>query len=325
MRVLLLGGGGYVGQVLEPVLRQRRHDVVVFDRYWFVNPPVGRARVELRTVTVDDLYGFDAVVNLSGLSNDPTADFAPDANRELNTHMAIRLAQLARTAKVGRFIQASSCSIYDGALPDGTCDEDTPVHPTAYYASSKLAAEGPIIDLARRSFLPLVFRKGTIHGFSPRMRFDLVVNAMVASALSRGEVVVHSGGQMWRPVIDVRDVAVAYADAVENDRIGVWNLLTHNVQVSGIADRVIKVMAENNIEVRRIDVPSPGKVRSYRVSGDRLNPRSSLSLSQSVRDLVASIRHAGITDFANPRYHNIEWLRLMIEAQAIVDGQGAIL
>jgi len=270
---------------------------------------------------VDDVYGFDAVVNLSGLSNDPTADFAPEANRELNTLAAIRLAQLARTAKVPRFVQASSCSIYDGAGVE-VCTEDTPVHPTAYYASSKLAAEGPILDLARRSFRPIIFRKGTVHGFSPRMRFDLVVNAMVASALSERKVIVHDGGHMWRPVIDVRDVATAYTRAVESGDVGLFNLIGTNVQVSGIAERVRRVMADRGEHVTIVSAPAPGKVRSYQASGDRLGFRASFSLTESIRDLIDAVQGM---DFNDPHYHNIRWLRLLTEAQAICDGQGPVL
>ncbi|GAH87941.1 unnamed protein product, partial [marine sediment metagenome] len=227
-KILLVGGAGYVGSVLAEELLERGYAVKVLDRLYFGDCGLReiRDRVELvvadmRVLPSDLLDGVDAVLNLGGLSNDPTAEYNPRANHEMNTVAAKSLAEMCRAAGVRRYVYASSCSVYDRGVGnddnDMVQDEETPVAPGAAYSSSKREAEQILQSMAADDFCPVILRKGTIYGFSHRMRYDLVVNTFVRFALSQGFLNLHYGGEMWRPLVDVRDVARAYILAIQAD------------------------------------------------------------------------------------------------------------
>src|SRR5438046_6477381 len=227
-KVLVVGGAGYVGCVLVDELLAKGYSVRVLDRLFFGREPAQHFldRVEL---VVEDMRDFDpshvedcsAVINIGGLSNDPTAEFNPKANEELNTHASIRVAEVAKRAGVPRMLFASTCSIYDRGVGedvrDVLLDEESEVDPRAAYATSKFAAEQAILAMADADFAPVAFRKSTIFGFSPRMRYDLFANAVVKDAVSAGSLNVFMGGEMWRPLIDIEDVARAYVIALDAD------------------------------------------------------------------------------------------------------------
>jgi nucleoside-diphosphate-sugar epimerase len=343
-KVLVVGGAGYVGCVLVDELLAKGYSVRVMDRLFFGRRPAEHFldRVEL---VEEDMRDFDrshvedcgAVINVGGLSNDPTAEFNPEANEELNTHASIRVAEVAKEAGVGRLIFASTCSIYDRGVGeevrDILLDEESDVDPRAAYATSKLAAEQAIVKMADESFAPVAFRKGTIFGFSPRMRYDLVVNAFVKDALSIGKLSVHFGGEMWRPLIDVKDVARAYVMALESDadltRGQIFNLTAGNYRISELALRVQAALAHLGRTVH-LDVDySYRLVRSYRVSGEKalrvLGFQPRVSMEESVEHMVREIERYGYMDFSHPRYYNIEWMKLLEEAAAIVAKHGYVL
>jgi nucleoside-diphosphate-sugar epimerase len=232
---------------------------------------------------------------------------------------------------------ASTCSIYDRGVGeesrDVLMDETSDVEPKAAYATSKLAAEREILAMADPTFAPVAFRKGTVFGFSPRMRYDLVVNAFVKDALSKGTLSVHYGGAMWRPLIDVQDVCRAYLMALETDedkiRGQVFNLTAGNFRISELAMRTKHALNEMGVPCE-LDVDySYRLVRSYRVSGDKIlrelgyQPR--VTLEESIRHMVDEIRRLRYTDFSNPRYYNIEWMKLLEESVAIVRTHGYVL
>ncbi len=343
-KVLVVGGAGYVGCILVDELLAKGYSVRVFDRMFFGSEPAKPwlDRVELM---VHDMRDFDqshvedcnAVINIGGLSNDPTAEFNPRANEELNTHASIRVAEVAKRAGVERLIFASTCSIYDRGVGeevrDVLLDEESDVEPRAAYATSKLAAEREILPMADADFAPVSFRKGTIFGFSPRMRYDLVVNAFVKDALSKGKLSVHYGGAMWRPLIDVKDVARAYVMALESDaeliRGQIFNLSAGNFRISELALRVLHALGQMNVKAE-LDVDySYRLVRSYRVSGDKIlrvlgfQPR--VSVEESVEHMVEEIRRREMTDFSHPKYYNIEWMKLLESAVDIVSEHGYVL
>ena len=277
------------------------------------------------------------MINIGGLSNDPTAEFNPKANEEMNTHASIRVAEVAKRAGASRLIFASTASIYDRGVGeeerDVLLDEDAGVEPRAAYATSKLAAEREILPMADDTFAPVSFRQGTVFGFSPRMRYDLVVNTFVKDALATGRMTVFYGGAMWRPLIDVKDVARAYVTALEADAttIGgqVFNLASENFRISELAMRVRRALAEIGVDAQ-VDVDySYRMVRSYRISSLKarraLGFQPRVTVEESVKHMVREIRRAGFTDFSHPRYHNIEWMKLLEETVGIVARHGYVL
>ena len=343
-KVLVVGGAGYVGCVLAEELLAKGYSVRVLDRLFFGRTPIEPFldRIELsekdmRDIDASDVEDCAAVVNLGGLSNDPTAEFNPRANDELNRVASIRLAEVAKAARVPRHLFASSASIYDRGVGeevrDVLQDEDFEVDPHAAYSTAKLAAERAIIGMADADFAPVAFRKGTIFGFSPRMRYDLVVNSFVRDAMSHGRLHVHYGGEMWRPLIDVKDVARAYVMALESDvdpiRGQVFNLMAANYRISELAIRTHRALADFGVPAE-LDVDySYRMVRSYRISGEKIarvlgfSPR--VTVEESVTTMVREIQRRGMTDFSHPRYSNIEWMKLLEEAVATVRSQGYVL
>ncbi len=336
-KILLVGGAGYIGCVLAHELLERGYAVRVLDRLFYGDQGLTgiRDRVELivadmRRVEPSHLAGVDAVVNVGGLSNDPTAEYNPTANYEMNTTAAVRLAELARAAGVRRYLLASSCSIYDLGVSDDQCDvvfdEDAEVHPRAAYATSKYEAEQRLLAMAGPDFCPVVLRKGTVFGFSPRLRFDLVVNTFVKDALGNGTIVLFRGGEMWRPLVDVRDVARAYIACVAADETlvsgQIFNVAYCNMRISELALRVRTALRELGVAVDiRPDYAYRG-VRSYRVSTRKIERvlgfKAMISVEDAVRDMVERLRDRKIEDFNDPRYENLRWLRLLEEAEEIL-------
>ena len=342
-KILLIGGAGYVGSVLAEELLEQGYAVRILDRLYYGDGGLReiRDRVELvmadmRALPADLLENIDAVINLGGLSNDPTAEYNPRANYEMNTLATQVLAEMCRVAGVRRFVFASSCSIYDCGVgnddKDIIQDEETPVAPQAAYSSSKREAEKILLDMAGSDFCPVILRKGTIYGFSHRMRYDLVVNTFVKSALSQGYLSLHYGGEMWRPLVDVRDVARAYilATQAEEEKVRgqIFNVSYHNYRISEVALRVRETLRQMGASSEiRADYGYKG-VRSYRVSTRKIERvlgfQPKVDIEESVADMVEKIRSWGYTDFDSPRYYNIRWMRLLEEAQQIISVTGSV-
>lgn len=342
-KILVVGGAGYVGSVLTHELLERGYAVRVLDRLYFgdVGLRDHRDRVELvvgdmRALTGDMLRDVEAVVNVGGLSNDPTAEYNPQANYEMNTLASKRLADLCVAHGVRRYIFASSCSIYDRGVGDESrdvlLDEESAVDPQAAYSRSKYDAERLLLDMAGDDFCPVILRKGTIYGFSPRMRYDLVVNTFVKDALSKGAITIHYGGEMWRPLVEVRDVARTYIACLraeeEQVKEQVFNVSFTNFRISELALRVRETLRALGRDVDiRSDYSYRG-VRSYRVSAAKIQRvlgfQPKVTVEEAVRHMVEQIRSRGYDDFSNPRYYNIQWMRLLEEAQGIVAVTGSI-
>ncbi|MGQ9524886.1 MAG: NAD-dependent epimerase/dehydratase family protein [Armatimonadota bacterium] len=342
-RVLLVGGAGYVGAVVAEELLERGYAVRILDRLYFGEGGLRdiRDRVELvvgdmRSVGPEVFEGVDALINVGGLSNDPTAEYNPRANREMNTEASIRLAEACKNHGVRRYLFASSCSIYDRGVGDDEKDilqdETSDVTPRAAYSRSKYDAERALLTMADEEFCPVILRKATVYGFSPRMRYDLVVNTFVKDALSKGVLTLHYGGEMWRPLVDVRDAARAYIACLEADeekvRGQIFNVSFQNVRISELALRVREALRDAGVNVDiRPDYGYKG-VRSYRVSAKKLHNTLGMypkvTVEESVVDMVEKIRAYGYTDFDNPRYYNISWMRILEEAQKLISTTGAV-
>jgi len=341
--VLVVGGAGYLGCVLIEELLNRGYAVTVFDRLFFGDFGMRKFCDRIRVLTGDIRAAspsiFDkvsAVINLGGLSNDPTAEYNPEANHQMNTVATRTLAEMARKAGVKRYLFASSCSIYDVGIVDEERDvllnEESVVQPRAAYAVSKLAGERELLALHGDDFAPVILRMGTLFGFSPRMRYDLVVNTFVKDAFLKGVITLHFGGQMWRPLVDVRDAARAYVIALEApDSVvsgQIFNIVAENYRISELALRVREGLRQKGLNPEISSEFQYSGIRNYRVSGKKisqvLNYKPVISVEESVGSLVDKIREYGYTDFDNDRYYNIRWMKLLEQIKQTIDITGTI-
>src|ERR1035438_2794904 len=341
--ILVVGGAGYLGCVLVEELLNRGYAVTVFDRLFFGDEGLRRFRDRVRLLTGDIrsmpptvMEGVSAIINLAGLSNDPTAEYNPEANHQMNTVATRALAELARSQGVKRYLFASSCSIYDVGVVDEERDvllnEDAAVEPHAAYAVSKLAGEKELLALQDETFSPVILRMGTLFGFSPRMRYDLVVNTFVKDAFLKGVITLHFGGQMWRPLVDVRDAARAYVIALEApDSLvsgQIFNIVAENYRISELALRVREGLRQKGMNTEIHSQFQYSGIRNYRVSGKKifqaLNYKPVISVEESVKTLVEKIREYGYTDFDNSRYYNIRWMQLLEQVKQTIDITGTI-
>ncbi|HMB76586.1 MAG TPA: SDR family oxidoreductase, partial [Kiloniellaceae bacterium] len=224
MKILVTGHKGYIGTCLVPQLLDRDHEVHgldsdIFEACTFAGSlaDIPEFACDVRDATADMLGGFDAIVHLAGLSNDPLGDYDPELTKEINQDASVRLAELAKSAGVKRFLFASSCSNY-GAAGEDFLNEDAAFNPVTPYGQSKVAVEAAVGPMADETFSPTFLRASTAYGLSPRIRFDLVLNNLTAWAHTTGEVLLKSDGSPWRPIVHVEDIARAYVAAVEAPR-----------------------------------------------------------------------------------------------------------
>ncbi len=342
-KILVVGGAGYVGCVLVPELLERGYAVKVFDRLYYgdqglkdVHDRIDLEVGDIRTMTARSLDDVDAVINLGGLSNDPTAEYNPKANYEMNTAATEKLARLCKEVGVRRYVFASSCSIYDigegNDEKDILLDETSTVDPKAAYSRSKYEAEQILLKLADKNFCPVILRKGTVYGFSPRLRYDLVVNTFVKDAMTKGILTPYSGGEMWRPMVDVHDAAKAYITCIQapEERVfgQVFNVVNRNFRISELAMRVREGLRQVGVKADIAPEYRYKGVRNYRVSGKKLERtldfEPSIAVEESVVNMVEKIRQFGYTDFDNPRYYNIRWMKMLEEADRIIAITGSV-
>lgn len=334
MRILVTGHLGYIGTVLTPMLLRAGHEVVgldadLYERCTFGEPTrivdVPSARKDIRDVTEDDVRGCDAVIHLAALSNDPLGDFDPPLTDAINHHATVHLARCAKAAGVRRFVFSSTCSNY-GAGGLDWLDEDAPFNPVTPYGRAKVEAERALRALADEQFSPVILRSATAYGDSPRLRFDLVVNNLVAWACATGEVRLKSDGSAWRPIVHVEDIARAFLAVVEAPRDAVHDTAFNvgrtdqNFQVRDIAETIARIVPECRVafaDGARADA------RCYRVKCDRL-PRvvptfkAKWDLAAGVRELHEAYRARGLTPeaFEGTRYQRLAHLR-----QRLADGE----
>lgn len=314
MRVLVTGHQGYLGTVMVPVLRDAGHDVVGLDIGYFADCILGPApddgpslQVDLRDVTPDQLDGFDAVVHLAALSNDPLGALTPQITHDINHHASVRLARMAKDAGVQRFLYASTCSVY-GAAGDELVTEAAPLRPLTPYAESKVRVEDDVAAMADDAFSPVFLRNATAFGSSPRLRADIVLNNLVGYAVLTGEVRVLSDGTPWRPLVHARDIAAAFVSALDAPadvvHCAAFNIGTerNNLTVAQIAEEVVDVVPGSRLVITGETGADP---RSYRVDFAAARSALGFDAAWSVRDGAIELHRqyvdAGLTDhdFAN--------------------------
>jgi len=336
--ILVTGGAGYIGAVLVRELLARDYRVRVFDKLYFGSKPLEEImdRIELVQGDVrefDDgaLDGVEAVIHLGSLSNDPTADFNPEANHQINCVGTLKVAEACRRRGVRRFTLASTAAVY-GFHVDSIADEEFPPNPQSVYAQSKLDAERGLLELAGPDFAPAILRQGTVYGYSPRMRWDLVVNTFCRDAFTRGALTVLCGGEMWRPLVDIHDVAAAHIACIEapEETVGgqVFNLVHKNFRILELAHWVKQVLEPRRDLGLQVNYDSR-EPRSYRISHEKIERvlgfRAETTVDQAVGEIMAALDRGECTDVANPIYYNIEWMKLLVEMESRLKTMGRVL
>ncbi len=330
MHVLVAGGAGYIGSALVPQLVDRGHRVTVLDRLYFGNPfakleaegKLSIARADVRSFDPALLRGMEAVVDLSGISNDPSCELEPELTQSVNVDGGKRLAKLAREAGVRRYVYSSSCSVYGHGEGMGLT-ETSGRHPVSLYAKAKVALEDFLFgEMRRGGFEVCALRLATVFGLAPRMRFDLAVNVMTKNAYVNRRIVVDGGGRQWRPFVHVRDVADAFTLAMTADAKlvdgEVFNVgsTSNNVQILNLAFRVRDAIPGTEVA----HAPTDPDLRDYNVNFDKIQRVLDFSTKRTIDDGIREVLEAlrnGQLDPDDRRWYTLKQYLFLREAERV--------
>ncbi len=330
MRVLVTGHNGYIGTVLVPFLQRAGHDVVGLDNDLFEGcgtgapiAPVPSIHKDVRDVQESDLQGFDAVIHLAALSNDPLGDLDPELTYEINYRASVRIARLAKAAGVSRFLFSSSCSLY-GASGDDYLTEEAGFNPVTAYGWSKIKVEEDVTRLADAGFSPTYLRNSTAYGLSPRLRGDLVVNNLTGAAFLTGEALLKSDGSSWRPLVHIEDISRAFLVIMEAPRTLVhdqaFNIgaTAENYLIRDVAEIVHEVVPGSRVTYSD---NASADVRNYRVSCDKIARvlpafQPQWTVRKGVEEIYAAFQRYGLQEdaFAGPSYQRLKQVRALMES-----------
>ena len=330
---MVTGHLGYIGTVMVPLLQAEGHEISgldsdIFKECTFMGKiqDVPNIRKDIRDVTIYDLKGFDSVIHLAALSNDPLSDLNPQITYDINYHASVNLAKLAKKAGVKRFLFSSSCSVYGDSSADIITEEDKP-NPVTAYAESKLLVEKEVSKLADSTFTPTYMRSATAYGVSPKLRFDLVMNNLIAWAYTSGVVLLKSDGLAWRPIVHIEDISRAFISAlhaptelVHNQTFNVGST-QENYQIRELANIVKEIVPNSRVEYAKDSGPDK---RSYRVDFSKIakilplfKPKWNARLG--AKQLYDAYKTFGLKgeEFESPKFKRLEHLKQLMASNRI--------
>jgi nucleoside-diphosphate-sugar epimerase len=314
MKILIAGGAGYIGSKLVPHLMDRGYEIDVLDLFWFgdfLPDKIRKIKKGIFDLKANEVQNYQQVIFLAGLSNDPMAEYAPGLNFIHNAAAPAYLGYIAKEAGVNRFIYAGSCSVY-GYTENELYDETSPAVSNYPYGISKLQGEQAVLQMIDKNFSVICLRQGTVSGYSPRMRLDLIVNTMFRCALLDGMITVNNPA-IWRPVLSIKDAITAYTRAIESDFSisGIFNITSGNYTVGEVAD-LVKSSLKNNMQREiGLKILHLKDYRNYKVSIEKaqniLSFKPRYDINEIVQDLIEN--HEKFKDLKNPCYYNIEMFK----------------
>jgi len=336
-KILVTGGAGYIGSVLVRDLLDRNYSVRVFDSLYFggeslndlkYNPNFELIQGDIQNVNnfpnlLDDV---DAVIHLAGLSNDPSCDLDPYYTKNVNVEGTRKLARMCKEKEVRKFLFSSSCSVYGTGITT-QLDENSPKLPVSLYAKTKIECENILLGMMGDNFYPTILRNGTVFGYSPKMRFDLIVNIMTKNAMKDKKIYILGGGQQWRPNVHVKDVSKAFIKVLEAP-IGkvkgeIFNVGSNdlNFQVYKVAEKVVSIIKDAEIEY----IPSDQDNRDYNVNFDKINQvlgyTTDFKIEDAVKEIEQNVLNGSINDLEDVRYYSIKTIKELLDKPAVITGK----
>ncbi|MBI2635354.1 MAG: SDR family oxidoreductase [Parcubacteria group bacterium] len=330
-KILVTGGAGYIGAVLVPKLLSMGYEVRVLDKMIFGEAPIKDFKYRVELVVNDSRYagpeimdGIDSVIHLAGFSTDPTSQYDPRLTDTVNHIATEHLAKLARAKGIKRFVYASSCSIYftlNTPLEPPLYNENDTVNPISAYSLSKRCSEQILLGMTNEDFQPTMFRKGTLYGWSPRMRYDLVFNAFVKDAYHKKILTVDAGGEIWRPMIDIQDATDAYINAIELplEKVGgrIFNVADQNWSIGNLAREIQKILKEKKRVDIELDIKPISLTRNYKADASAFNEafnfKPSRSFEEAVFEIWDHLENDKNHDPHNIRHYGDKWYKQYFE------------